>query len=524
MSIKYNGPVVLVVMDGVGLSDRTEGNAVKQARLDTLNRLMKDYPMAKLGASGRYVGIPDGDMGNSEVGHNAMGAGEIIAQGTKLVDEAIIGGKAFGEPTWQNAIKNVKDHNSTLHFMGIFSDGNVHSNISHLEAMIKEAQKEGVQRIRVHALIDGRDVPPQSEPKYIKRFENFIHELGDPDYKIASGGGRMVITADRYENDWGMVEKGWRTSVLGEGRQFPNAEAAIETYRNEEPGVQDQYMPPFVIAENGQPIGTINDNDSVIYIDFRADRALEMSIAFTYDEFSHFDRVRRPKVYFAGMTEYNSDTHVPALTIVHPIKIEHPLPQYLSEHGIKQYAISETVKFGHVTYYFNGNSYDIPEGETDEEIASDTEPFDTRPWMKSAEITDKLIDAIESGKYQFLRVNFPNGDMVGHFSEMEPTMISLEAVDIALKRITEAVNKAGGITIITADHGNAEELLDENGVPKTAHTINPVPCIFVDDTENKDKYQLAEGDFGLANITSTISELLGVIPDPSWLPPIIDIK
>lgn len=510
-------------MDGVGLSDRLEGNAVKQARLETLNKLMKDYPMAKLGASGKYVGIPDGDMGNSEVGHNAMGAGEIIAQGTKLVDEAIIGGKAFTEPTWQNAIKNVNDHDSTLHFMGIFSDGNVHSNITHLEAMVKKAHEEGVKRIRFHVLIDGRDVPPQSEPKYINRLEKFIHDLGDPDYKIASGGGRMVITADRYQNDWGMVEKGWHASVLGEGRQFASAEEAVETFRKEDPELQDQYMPPFVIAENGQPIGTINDNDSVIYIDFRADRAIEMSMAFTYEDFPYFDRVRVPKIYYAGMTEYNSDTHVPALTIVHPVDIKHPLPQYLSDHGITQYAISETVKFGHVTYYFNGNSYDVPKGEVEDKIPSDTEPFDTRPWMKSAEITDKLIEAIESGKYQFLRVNYPNGDMVGHFSEMEPTVVSLEAVDIALKRIIEAVNKAGGITLVTADHGNAEELLDENGVPKTAHTTNPVPCIFVDDTENRNKYKLVDGDFGLANLTSTISTLLDVEPNPEWLPPIIQV-
>lgn len=510
-------------MDGVGLSDRTEGNALKEARIETINNLFQDYPFTKLGASGRYVGIPDGDMGNSEVGHNAIGAGEIIAQGTKLVDEAIIGGKAFGEPTWQNAIKNVKDHNSTLHFMGIFSDGNNHSNVTHLEAMIRQAHDEGIQRIRVHILVDGRDVPPQSEPKYINRFENFVHELGDPDYKIASGGGRMVITADRYENDWGMVEKGWHTHVLGEGRQFISATEAIETYRAEDPGIQDQYMPPFVIAENGQPIGTINDNDSVIYIDFRADRAIEISMAFTYDDFPYFDRVRRPHVYYAGMTEYNSDTHVPALTIVNPIEFKHPLPRFLSENNIKQYAISETVKFGHVTYYFNGNSYEKPSGEVDEEVLSDIEPFDTRPWMKAAEITDKLLAAIESGEYQFLRVNYPNGDMVGHFSEMEPTIIALEAVDLSIKRVIEAVNKLGGIAIVTADHGNAEELLDENGVPKTAHTSNKVPCVFVDNTENRDKYRLAEGDFGLANLTSTISLLLGIEPDPNWLPPIIEL-
>ncbi|MDR3297814.1 MAG: 2,3-bisphosphoglycerate-independent phosphoglycerate mutase [Candidatus Nomurabacteria bacterium] len=522
--LHYKGPVVLVVMDGVGLSDRVEGNAVKAARLDVLNGLMRKYPMAKLGASGKYVGIPDKDMGNSEVGHNAMGAGEIVAQSTKAVDEAIIGGRAFGEPVWQNAIKNVKEHNSTLHFMGIFSDGNVHSNISHLEAMMAQAQKEGVARIRVHILVDGRDVPPQSEPKYIRRFEEFVKSLGSPDYRIASGGGRMLMTADRYENDWGMVEKGWQTSVLGEGRQFANAEDAVMEYRRENPGLQDQYMPPFVIADGGEPIGTINDGDSVIYMDFRADRAIEISVAFTYEDFPYFDRGRRPEIYFAGMTEYNSDTHVPALTIVQSPEFQHPLPEYLASQGVKQYAISETVKFGHITYYFNGNSYDAPEGETDVDVPSDTEPFDTRPWMKSAEITDKLVEAILGGEYGFMRVNYPNGDMVGHFSEMEPTVIALEALDLAIGRVVEATRKMGGMVVITADHGNAEELLDADGVPKTAHTTNPVPCIFVDDTENAQKYELAEGDLGLANIASTVALLLGKEPLEAWLTPIIKIK
>ena len=523
-ALHYDGPVVLVVMDGVGLSPRKAGNAVKSAYLETLSRLVRQYPTIKLGAHGDYVGIPSCDMGNSEVGHNAMGTGEIIAQSTKAVDEAIIGGKAFVEPVWQNAIANVKDHHSTLHFIGIFSDGNVHSNIRHLEKMLSQAQKEGVQRVRIHILVDGRDVPPVSEPKYIRRLEQFVHELGDPDYKIASGGGRMVITADRYQSDWGMVEKGWHTHVLGEGRQFPDAETAIRTYREENPGLQDQYMPPFVIAENGQAIGTINDDDSVIYLDFRADRAIEISMAFTYDDFPYFDRIRRPRVYYAGMTEYNSDTHVPALTIVKPPKFQCSLPKYLSEQGIKQFAISESVKFGHITYYFNGNSYDAPVGETDVEIPSDTAPFDTRPWMKSAEITDRLVDAIESGHYQFLRVNYPNGDMVGHFADLESTIIALEAVDICLKRIVAATQKAGGMVIITADHGNAEELLDQTGSAKTAHTINPVPCIFVDDTANSKRYHLKQGDFGLANLASTITLLLGKKPYGSWLPPIIDVK
>lgn len=522
--LHYDGPVVLVVLDGVGIRENESFNAVKKARLETYNHLIEYYPCAAINASGKWVGIPDGDMGNSEVGHNAMGAGEIVLQRSAAVEEAIMGGKAFAEPVWQDTVKRVIDNDSTLHFMGIFSDGNVHSNIAHLEKMLDQAHEDGVKRIRIHALIDGRDVPPQSEPKYIQRIEKFIKDLGNPDYKIASGGGRMVITCDRYENDWGMVEQGWRTHVLGEGRQFATATEAIETYRKEQANLQDQYMPAFVVAEGGQPIGTINDGDAVIYIDFRADRAIEIAQAFTYNDFPHFDRVRRPDVRFVGMTEYNEDLHVPQYTLVKTPEFKHTLTKHLSNHGVRQYAISETVKFGHITYYFNGNSHDIPNGEAEEEVPSYKEPFNTRPWMKSAEITDRLIEAIESEEFDFLRINYPGGDMVGHFGELQPTIIAMEAIDICLKRIVEAVNKLGGITIITADHGNAEELIDEQGNPKTSHTTNKIPFALVDETENRKKYTLAKGEFGLANVAATIADLLGVEPDEAWLPSIIEVK
>ena len=520
--LNYKGPVVLVVMDGVGLSDNEKYNAVKQAHLETLHSLMEKYPTAKLGAAGEYVGIPKDDMGNSEVGHNAMGAGEIVLQRSAAVENDVNTGEIFNTKPWLDIIERIHQNNSTLHFMGIFSDGNVHSNISHLEKMMAQAQKDGIEHIRVHTLIDGRDVPPHSEPKYIQRLEKFVHELGDPDYKIASGGGRMVITCDRYENDWGMVEKGWHTHVLGEGRQFASATEAIETFRKETKDLQDQYMPAFVIAKDGEPIGKIQDGDAVVYIDFRADRAIEMAQAFTYNDFPHFDRVKRPDVYFAGMTEYNEDLHVPEHVLVSSPVFKHTLTKHLASRGKKQYAISETVKFGHITYYFNGNSYEVPEGEVEEEVPSYLEPFDTRPWMKSAEITDKLLAAIESQKYDFLRINYPGGDMVGHFADMEATITAMEAIDISLKRIVDAVNKLGGITVITADHGNAEELADADGTPKTSHTTNRVPCIFVDETDNASKYRLSKGDRGLANLASTIAMLLGEEPDEAWLPSIIE--
>lgn len=521
-NLKYRGPVVLVVMDGVGLAEDNPYNAVTRAHAETLHELMEKYPMAKLGAAGHYVGIPDGDMGNSEVGHNAMGAGEIVLQRSAAVEAAMDGG-AYETQTWKDIVARLAGTDKTLHFMGIFSDGNVHSNISHLEKMLARAQKDGIKHARIHILLDGRDVPPTSEPKFIQRLENFVHQLGDPDYKIASGGGRMVITADRYETDWSMVEAGWKVSVQGEGRQFANATEAVETYRAETPDLQDQYMPPFVIAENGQPIGKIQDGDACIYIDFRADRALEMSMAFTYDDFPYFDRGNRPDVYFAGVAVYNEDLHVPEHVLVESPSFKRPLAFQLADQGVRQYAISETAKFGHITYYFNGNSNQVPEGEVEEEVKSYTEPYNTRPWMRSAEITDKLVEAIESGNYDFLRVNYPGGDMVGHFGEVEPTITAMEAIDISLKRIVEAVNKLGGVTIITADHGNAEELM-EDGKPKTSHTTNLVPCIIVDDTENAQKYQLAEGDFGLANISSTITMLLGKEPAAHWLPAIIEEK
>lgn len=519
-SFNYKGPVVLVVMDGVGLAEDNPYNAVTQAHLETLHELMQKYPMAELGAAGRYVGIPDGDMGNSEVGHNAMGAGEIVLQRSAAVEQAMDGG-AYETQTWQDIKNRLAGTDKTLHFMGIFSDGNVHSNIAHLEKMMAQAQKDGIEHIRVHILLDGRDVPPQSEPKYIQRLEKFIHDLGDPDYKIASGGGRMVITADRYESNWKMVEDGWNTSVRGIGRQFASATEAVETYRRENPDLQDQYMPPFVIAENGEPVGKILDGDACIYIDFRADRALEMAMAFTYDDFPYFDRGQRPDVYFASVAVYNEDLHVPEHVLVESPHFEKPLAFQLAEQGVKQYALSETVKFGHITYYFNGNSHQVPEGEDEEEVPSYIEPYNTRPWMKAAEITDKLVAAIESEKYQFLRINYPGGDMVGHFGEVEPTITAMEAIDISLKRIIEAVNKLGGVTIITADHGNAEELM-EDGKPKTSHTTNKVPCIFVDDTENAKSYKLADGDFGLANLASTITMLLDKEPAANWLPSIIE--
>lgn len=533
MKLNYNGPIVLAVLDGVGLRREITGNAVKQAHTEFLNYAVENYKTTALAASGEAVGIMPDDMGNSEVGHNAIGSGQIIKQGIAQINDAINTGAIWESESWKELIDRLKENDATLHFSGIFSDGNVHSSIFHLERMIDQAHAEGVKHIRIHLVLDGRDTPPQSALKYVAELEAFIAAYTDhPDYRIASGGGRMVFVADRYENDWDVVKAGWDAIVNGEApHHFSSATAAINAFREKDPTVQDQYIPPFVVVENDQPVGIVKDGDCFVYYDFRADRAIEIAQAFTYDDFPHFDRRYhdqdgnihngKPDVFFVGLTEYNSDLHVPEHRLVDPVKIESPLNEFLSERDIPQLAVSETVKFGHITYYFNGNSYEKTPKEEHIEIPSDTQPFDTRPWMKSAETADAVIENME--KYRFVRVNFPGGDMVGHFAELEPTITAIEAIDIQLARIAKEIDRLGGALIITADHGNAEELIDEEGHSKTAHSTNPVPFIIYDNTENKNLYDLAKvQDAGLSNIAATIALMLGQNDYPEiWREPLI---
>ncbi len=530
------GPVLTIVMDGVGLAPDTISNAVAGAYTPTLDMLMEKYPMVSHKAHGTAVGDPsDDDMGNSEVGHNALGAGQVFAQGAKLVSQSIESGKMFASDSWKAIIDNDKTSGGALHYLGLFSDGNVHSHIDHLKAMIAEAKAEGVKKVRIHTLIDGRDVGETSALDYVLPFEAFIAELRDADFdiKIASGGGRMKITMDRYEADWSMVERGWQTHVLGEGRQFASAEEAINTYR-EEYKVIDQDLPPFVIAEDGKPVGTVEDGDSVIFYNFRGDRSIEISKAFDAPagEFDKFDRVRVPAVVYAGMLEYDGDLHIPNRYLVSPPEITNTMSEYLTLTGVTQLAISETQKYGHVTYFWNGNRSGkfSDELETYIEIPSDVVPFEQRPWMKCAEITDKLIECIESGKYKYLRVNFPNGDMVGHTGSLLATRCSMEALDLQLARILAVLDKVGGVALITADHGNADEMYEmdkKTGMPKadksgkykakTSHTLNPVPCIIYDNV-NADKYTVKadEGQFGLSNVAATMVNLLGYEAPDMW--------
>ena len=538
--ITRKGPVVLVIMDGVGFGKYSDGDAVASAMTKSLDGLYKDYPWTKLKAHGLAVGLPsDADMGNSEVGHNAMGCGRVFAQGAALVSNSIKSGDMFKGATWVKLIENCKKNSSTLHFIGLLSDGNVHSHIDHLKAMVKEAKQEGVKKVRIHALLDGRDVGEMSALEYFDPFVEYLESLNDAsfDAQIASGGGRMVITMDRYNANWDMVRKGWETHVLGEGRQFASAHEAIETLRAET-GAIDQDLPPFVIAKDGKPVGTIEDNDSVILFNFRGDRALEITKAFEAEDLKEFNRKRKPNVEYAGMMEYDGDLHVPAQYLVSPPSIDRTMAEYLCATGLKQFSISETQKFGHVTYFFNGNKTGKFNEELEEyvEIPSDIVPFEERPWMKCAEIADRVIKEVESGKWDLIKLNFPNGDMVGHTGVFEAVVCSMEAMDLQIGRIWDAIKKAGGVMVVTADHGNADDMyehgkdgslkLKKDGEPKskTSHSLNPVPCIICDSAYNGEYSKELKSGLGISSIPATLMNLLGYDAPEDYDPSVITLN
>ena len=513
-------PVVLVIMDGVGKGDGGSGDAVAVAKTPTLDHLLATCPHNWLKAHGTAVGLPsDDDMGNSEVGHNALGCGQIYSQGAKLVNESIENGTLFASATWKDLIANCGDDAHALHFIGLLSDGNVHSNISHLFALLRHAKAEGVKRAYCHILLDGRDVPATSALEYVAQLEEVLSELRTDgcDYRIASGGGRMKITMDRYEANWQMVADGWKTHVQGIGRQFASAKEAIEAYRAET-GCIDQDLPPFVIARDGKPVAKIANGDSVILYNFRGDRAQEISLAFDRKDFDKFDRGDYTGVKFAGMLEYDGDLHIPEHYLVEPPVIKNTLTELLCAYGIREYAVSETQKYGHVTYFWNGNrSGKVDEKlETYEEIPSDVIPFEQAPAMKSREITDHLIAAMESGKYDFLRCNYPNGDMVGHTGVMSAVVTAMECVDASVKRVLEAADRLGYIVLVTADHGNADQMTEtKKGKTsiRTAHSLNPVPIIVYDPDA---VHTLKEGKFGLANVAPTVATLLELPKPACW--------
>ncbi|MDB4381091.1 2,3-bisphosphoglycerate-independent phosphoglycerate mutase, partial [Mariniblastus sp.] len=480
----------------------------------------------------------DDDMGNSEVGHNAIGAGRVFDQGALLVQNSVRSGEMFRGETWQDLTESLEDN--TLHLIGLLSDGNVHSHVDILAAMLKQTHGQGIRKVRVHTLLDGRDVPPTSALVYIEALEKQLAEInasGDFDYAIASGGGRLYITMDRYNADWPMVERGWNVHVKGVGREFDSAQAAVETLRAETPGVIDQDLKEFVVVRNGKPIGPIVDGDSVILFNFRGDRAMEISRAFDEAELDAFDRGGVPDVKFAGIMQYDADLEIPRRFLVTPPKIDRPMGEYLASAGVSQLAVSETQKYGHVTYFFNGNRSGKFDDSAEDyvEIKSDLLPFEQRPWMKGGEITDVILDSINNQKHDFIRVNYPNGDMVGHTGDLLAVEISVECVDLCVGRLKEAIDRTGGIMIVTADHGNADEMfevgkdgnlkLDSSGnpKPKTSHTLNPVPCYIYDPTGKANIRLGAEQDLGISSLAATALNCLGFVPPEDYDASIVEV-
>ncbi len=512
------GSLLLIIMDGVGIGKKYDGNAVYKANTPVLDNLFKSKLYTQLKAHGPAVGLPsEDDMGNSEVGHNAIGAGRVFDQGAKLVNRSIKSGEIFKSEIWKNVTERGKK-NGTVHFIGLLSDGNVHSHIDQLFALINQCKQGDIPKVRLHVLLDGRDVPGKSALKYLKMTEELLATINsDPkfDYKIASGGGRMKVTMDRYNADWNIVKKGWDAHVLGIGRKFNSAKQAVETFYAEDEKIIDQYLDSFVIVDyENKPIGTIENGDSVVFFNFRGDRAIELSRAFEKKDFKFFDRVRVPDVYYAGMMQYDGDLLIPKNYLVFPPAIDRTISEYLCNEKVTSFAISETQKYGHVTYFWNGNrsGYIDQSLETYVEIPSDRIEFDKAPRMKAYEITEKTIELLKSGKFRFGRLNFPNGDMVGHTGNLQAAIIAVEAVDECVGNLLKVIDELKGIAIITADHGNSDEMYTEkDGVrtPKTAHTLNPVPFVIYDPQYNNE-YQMAEvKNPGLSNMAATILNLLG---------------
>ncbi len=539
------GPLVLIVMDGVADGPGDAFDAAATARTPVLDRLRAEGLVRRLRAHGTAVGLPsDDDMGNSEVGHNILGAGRVFDQGAKLVERAIASGTI-----WDGAFAEVVAHATapadapggarTLHLVGLLSDGNVHSHEKHLHALIGAAAQRGVGRLRVHVLLDGRDVPETSALIYVERLERVLADVRGAglDYRIASGGGRMVTTMDRYEADWSIVKRGWDAHVHGLARPFPDATTAIETFRAEQPGVIDQFLPAFVVADpDGTPVGRIVDGDAVVLFNFRGDRAIEISRAFEGGpEFDRFDRGRVPRVLFAGMMLYDGDLGIPSRHLVAPPAVQKTLGEYLARNGVTQFACSETQKFGHVTYFWNGNRSGMFDPRLEEyvEVPSDRVPFEQRPWMKTAQVADQVIEAVAGGRFRFIRANLAAGDMVGHTGVFEAAVVAMQSVDLALGRIFEAVRAARGTFVVTADHGNLDDMVerdkkgnplkDANGRfrPRTSHTLNPVPFLVYDAAGRALALRPDLPDAGLANVAATVCELLGFEPPPDFAPSLL---
>ncbi len=494
-------PTVLMILDGYGLNDKTEANAVAEANTPVMDGLMKDYPFVKGYASGLSVGLPDGQMGNSEVGHLNMGAGRIVYQDLTKITKMIQDGDFFENSELLKACKNAKDNNSALHLYGLLSDGGVHSHISHLYGLLELAKKEGMDKVYVHCFLDGRDTPPASGKGYVEELEEKMKEIGVG--KVASVMGRYYVM-DR-DNRWDRVELAYKAMVKGEGLAADSAvEAVANSYADDK---TDEFVLPTVVMENGAPVATIKDGDSIIFFNFRPDRAREITRCFCAEDFDGFDRGDRVKTTYVCFTEY--DVTIPNKSIAFPkTEITNTLGEFLAAKGLKQARIAETEKYAHVTFFFNGGVEEPNEGEERILVKSPkVATYDLQPEMSAFTVCDKLCEAIRSDKYDVIIINFANPDMVGHTGVEAAAIKAVEAVDACVGKAVEAIKEVDGQMFICADHGNAEQLLDyETKAPFTAHTTNPVPFILV----NADpKYKLRE-DGVLADIAPTLIELMGL--------------
>ncbi|MEE8396083.1 MAG: 2,3-bisphosphoglycerate-independent phosphoglycerate mutase [bacterium] len=523
------GPLLNIVLDGWGEGDRGEGDAIFQARTPVLDGMLARHPRSVIFAHGLYVGLPSpNDIGGSEVGHMTMGAGRILEQGPTRIQKMLRSGTFWESPALQELLANCLAGGGALHLLGLLSDGNVHSHFSHFEAIIRYAAGRGVGRLYVHALLDGRDVPYQSALDYLEPLEALLAETArehpGSDYAIASGGGREVITMDR-DNNWEKVRRGWEVHVNGrEGKKTARASEAVLEARAAAPEIVDQDLPPFVVVRDGEPVGPMRDGDSVIFMNFRADRAIEFSRAMVEDDFAGFDRGRRPAVHYAGMAVYDEDTNLPPKRILPAAHVAEPFGKRILEMGLSQFRLAETQKYAHVTFFFNGGYREPlePKRESYCLIPSDrVDSYATAPAMKAREIGVKAAELIRGGAFQFGLINFANVDMVGHTGKLAAVVRAAEAVDGALGIIADALREVGGLALITADHGNGEQMIAANPKtgkrePSTRHSLNPVPVVLFDPLSGADGTPALRNDGGrpntLANLMATNYILLGRRP------------
>jgi len=538
---KPEAPVMVCILDGWGENKvQDEYNAIASAETPVTDALKETAPdrWRTVQAHGTAVGLPtDDDMGNSEVGHNALGSGQLIAQGARLVDMALEDGSIFKDDGWKY-ISSAFEAN-TVHFIGLLSNGGVHSRDDQLHKMLDGCAASGAKRVRLHVLTDGRDVPDGSSHEFVTALKAKCEELSAAgmDTKIASGGGRMGVTMDRYEADWDIVKKGWDAHVLGEApNKFTDPVEAVSTLRGDPDNpITDQWLAPFVITDDaGAPVGPVQDDDAVVIFNFRADRVVELSKALEYEDFNAFDRVRFPKIKFAGLMQYDGDLKLPANFLVPPPAISKVSGEFMVKNGVTTFACSETQKFGHVTFFWNGNrsGYFDESMETYVEIPSDKVPFNEAPLMKAREICEAAKEALRSGKYKMVRVNFANPDMVGHTGDLKATRVACSLVDKCVGELLEVCKELGSRWLLTADHGNADDMVqrskktnepvkDKDGkiLLLTSHTLAPVP-VAVGGTDLPDSVKMRSDlpDAGLANITATFMNLLG-FKEPDFYEP-----